>query len=385
MLADLASEHSSRDGDSLARQSSPCQTVAVKTLDSATLLDIDEIELGCRFLGSGGGGSTRTFREYLRYNNSAVDSVAIQQWTDQSRACAVGIVGPTEVVDEALPSGLELASAYESLAHVSSYSFNSVMPWQIGGVCTLTAIATSALLDLPLVDADLVGRAASSLEQVACFDPFSPLNAALASSTGERLSIRTRDLAHLERTVRQMLGFGCGWMVLAITPASAPFQTTDVVHGQVSVARNIGHEMMQAGHTLKGRHGLGHVGVSILGEGRITENTHYGVKDPQSRIAGQGSRNVRSFTLRDQCSGTVLRVEATNEFLLVLVDGELVVAAPDIISLQDVHTGLLCSPQDVRHGMVVRVMSSRYPYDRITGKRDVERLQLSAYGLAARE
>ena len=357
----------------------------MNALDSAALLDIDEIELGCGFLGSGGGGSTRTFREYLRYSNVAVDSVALQQWNEQSRTCAVGIVGPTEVVDEALPSGSELASAFESLAQVSTYSFNSVIPWQVGGVCTLTAVASSVLLDLPLIDADLVGRAASSLEQVACFDPFSPLNAGLASTTGERVSIRTRDLAHLERTVRQMLGFGCGWMVLAIAPASSPFQTTDVVHGQLSVARRIGHEMMQTGYGLKDRHGLGHVGVKILGEGRITENTHYGVKDPQSTFAGQGSRNVRSFTLQDQCSQTVLRVEATNEFLLVLVDGELVVAAPDIISLQDVHTGVLCSPQEVRHGMVVRVMTSPYPYERIVGKRDVERLQLSAYGLEERE
>lgn len=363
----------------------PCQTVSMqrKVTNSSFLLSLDALDLGCQFMGSGGGGSTRTFRDYLRCAVSSTSTVGVKTWKSCNRPVAMGIVGSLEAMDETPPSGLETEAAYSVLCKATSHSYDSVMPWQVGGVCPLTAIAASLQLHLPLLDADLVGRAVSSLAQAALLDTSQPVSAGLSTPTGEVLYIECRDCVHLESTVRKLLGRGCGWMVFAMSPRDVPFTEKDVIHGQLSQAHCIGQEFLTNRAIASRPDLLSRLNISIFGEGRITENTSYSIADSRALVAGEGAQAVRSFMFIDEISGSVIRCDATTEFLLVLVDGKLAARAPGIIVFQETHSGKFLAPGDVRHGMSVRILYRPHPLtDCLVEKSSID---LAAYGLIENE
>ena len=64
-----------------------------------------------------------------------------------------------------------------------------------------------------------------------------------------------------------------------------------------------------------------------------------------------------SVTLIDEATGRILRLEIQNEILLVLADGAVAAAVPDIVTLLDAEYGTVVSLDDVRLGTVLDVIT----------------------------
>jgi DUF917 family protein len=88
------------------------------------------------------------------------------------------------------------------------------------------------------------------------------------------------------------------------------------------------------------------LGGRLLASGRVVEVTRHG---PPSRF-GRGT-----VAVHDTASGTVLRIEMENEYLLALADGAVVATTPDVLCVLDGRTGEPIQCDRIRAGGKVDV------------------------------
>lgn len=323
----------------------------------------------------------RTYGDYLRQAVTDSPTLRVRQWRSTDTIAAFGILGALEAMEEAPPSGAEISAAFDALRRTTHQQFSAVIPWQIGGVCSLTAVAASHVLGLPLLDGDLVGRAVSSLQQVARFDISQPVAIGLSSPSGDTVAFEARNSANLEDMARQLLSRGCGWMTFALAPRGKPWSDHDLVLGSVNEAARIGDAIQSSVHDGLDDSHLDALGIKAIGKGRVETNAVYRITEPLRHVAGSGSRHVRSHVIVDESTDAVIRLDAASEFLLAVIDGAVTAAAPDIISVFDSHTRDLLSPQEMRPGRPIQILTQSYGRH-CHVQNDLEvRLGLMAYGL----
>jgi len=302
--------------------------------------DVDPLVVGLQLLGSGGGGDPLPFRQVLR-RVLADGGVELHDPAELGDApvVAVGMLGATRVFAEKLPSGQEITRAVRALARWTGVMPAALMPYEAAGLNGALAMAAAAELGLPLVDADLMGRALPRLDQLTRAVAGGRLTPyALAEANGQVVLVDDADPVALERVARTVVAQGGGWAGGALAPVPARIVTTDSCTGTLAralrlgcahaglvrpspaeVADALGGRVLAAGRTVEiARHpsqSFGRAGVTIVGEG-----------------------------------GRVLRVEAENEYLLAILDGEPVASCPDLLCLLDRRTAAPIAVDALRLG-----------------------------------
>src|SRR5216683_1529618 len=127
-----------------------------------TLDDIEALAVGAWILGTGGGGSPylgllnmrRLYREGHR-----VELMSPLDLDDEDRVAVVSNMGAPLVGQERLADSRNIARAVAMQEEYSGVSFRAVMSLEIGGGNGIQPLMAAAHLGLPVVDADLMGRA----------------------------------------------------------------------------------------------------------------------------------------------------------------------------------------------------------------------------------
>lgn len=128
-------------------------------------LDLEFIGEGCGILGTGGGGSVYTgllhSRQALRSSPSRrMRVVDISSLPPESNIGVIGFAGSPSVSNERLISGDELSLASEELARfLGIEGYDAMMAAEIGGSNGTRPFASAVAMNLPIVDADMMGRA----------------------------------------------------------------------------------------------------------------------------------------------------------------------------------------------------------------------------------
>ncbi len=150
-------------------------------LTLTTKQDIEDFTNGCCFFGTGGGGRAEFGQEMLNDVLEAGKKIEIVNCNtlkdDDWIVCPylMGTSGPeTEEIEQAkLGCGLSTvtvknmpAAATNLLLKQTPVSLSAVIPYEIGGAATASAVATAALLDIPTLDADFVGRSVPEATQM---------------------------------------------------------------------------------------------------------------------------------------------------------------------------------------------------------------------------
>jgi hypothetical protein len=313
--------------------------------------DLEALSLGVTLLGCGGGGRVDQVAAYLRQLNGDVLATLISA-DDRSgglvNVMAVGYVGATTVMDEKLPSGDELAGAVAALARWTGVEAEALMPAQIGGVCGLAAVAAAHRLGLPVVDADFEGRSVPRLDQFSlavagrATVPF-----AMAGPNGFSMVIDHAESAQVEAVVRATVARTGGWAAFALGPLPLGELSDFSIVGSMTEALNQGRAMLAQRGCAPEVMGAA-LGGRTLAVGRVVAVSR----------AGDESSFVRaSFAILDSRDGSVVRVEAGSEYLLVLVDGEPAVSCPDIIAVLDTRTHELIDAGVLNEGRDVLVVT----------------------------
>ena len=313
------------------------------TPDVLKRADISHLAMGAALLGSGGGGAPGVFVSILerRLEDREVRLFSAEELAGATTV-PVGMVGGTSVLVEKLPAGDEFSRAVEAVCRWSETKAQSVMGIEIGGMNALTGLYAAIDLGLPYLDADLMGRALPRMDQLTWAVaglPVSPM--ALCQASGQTLLIDHSSPEELERAVRTFVAMLGGWAAAAARPTEARTAAASANVGGVARALALG----RAHATLPAKPARAQVadafGGTVLGAGRIRQ------VDRRSHSTGFGSGR---FTLVDERDGTVLRVEAENELLLALADGEVVATCPDILCVLQARTAQPLAAEQVQVG-----------------------------------
>jgi uncharacterized protein len=301
--------------------------------------DVDPLVVGLQLLGSGGGGDPLAFRNGLR--RVLACGVELHDPGDLGDApvVAVGMLGATRVFAEKLPSGQEITRAVRALARWTGVAPAAVMPYEAAGLNGALAVAAAGELGLPLVDADLMGRALPRLDQLtravagARLTPY-----ALAEANGQVVLVDDADPVALERVARSVVAQGGGWAGGALAPVPARLVATDACTGTLARALQLGRA--HAGLVRPSPPEVADaLGGRVLAAGRTVEIARH----PSQSFGRAG------VTIVDE-SGGVLRVEAENEYLLAILDGEPVASCPDLLCLLDRRTAAPIAVDGLRLG-----------------------------------
>jgi len=291
-----------------------------------------DLALGAAVLGSGGGGDTRTGAAAIAAALGAGDSVPLVP------AAAVGpdawvagvmAVGATSVMLERLPSGDEFTAAVRALQRHAGVRLDAVLGMEGAGANALLSVLCAHWLNLPLIDADGMGRAFPRIEQTiftAAGIRAAPL--VLANSTADIMIIEAGSNASVERLARAALPALGGWAAATGYLMRGRDCAAHAITGTFSRALAIGAAIRRA--RLGGPAGP-------AGEGPIREaGGHLVFEGVVIEVWQRTSLGPGTVTLEHRGNRRrALRVELADELLLAIEDGAVAAAVPDIICALD--------------------------------------------------
>jgi DUF917 family protein len=305
--------------------------------------DVDAFGVGLRLLGSGGGGDPELFGSTLRraLGDGELRLHAPEE-LGEDPVVPVGMLGGTRMLAEKLPSGQEIVGAVRAQARWTGVEPRAVMAIEGAGLNGALVVVAAAALGLPLVDADLMGRALPRVDQLSravdggVLAPF-----AMVEAGGHTVLLEHPDPVALERVIRVVIAQGGGWAGCAFAPVPASAVCHDSCLGGLARALALGRAHAAAppariADALGGRE---------LAAGRAVEIARHA-----SATFGRAGITVLDDT------GPVLRLEAENEYLLALLDGEPVASCPDLLCVLDRRTSAPIAVDALRVGDDVRVV-----------------------------
>jgi len=314
-------------------------------------LDVECIALGCGVLGCGGGGSTSTARVRLLERLKRGEEVRIVSPNDLPNdavvVCGGNMGAPTVSLERLFDTELVAAAM---MGHQKKPTH--VMALEIGGANGMEGLLCGAHLGLPVVDADLMGRAFPELQMVSLTVKGIPLTpAVLADYNGSTLlaTQKRKDKKWLEQVMRPVCSlWGC-CATLALRPLSASEVRECTITGTVSLAWSIGKAILMArqnhddpaesvAHALDGK---------VIGRGKIV--------DVQRDTSAGFARGSITILMRDQ---TTLMVSFQNELLQVTGDlsSATIFEVPDLLTLLDVDTGTPIATEEMNYGQRVSLL-----------------------------
>ncbi|WP_350274128.1 DUF917 domain-containing protein [Kribbella sp. HUAS MG21] len=315
--------------------------------------DLEALVVGVTLLGSGGGGDTGAFGRMLRRRLGAGELVLGDAADVPGVSVSpIGVVGATSVLMEKLPGGGEFDAAVRAVSRWTGIEVTGLMPLEAGGLNGLTPLIAALDLGLPVVDADLMGRALPRLDQFSWAVAGRSLTpCALSEPSGQVVVVDNVDAAGLERAVRSFVAHTGGWAVLALAPTPVEAAAEDAVRGSLTRALALGRAHAQLEPGSAPADVAAGLGGRMLGSGRVEEVGRHLIADGGAAF-GRGS-----VCVVDAATRAVVRIETENEYLLALVDGRPVVTTPDLLCVLDRRTLQPLAVDAIRTGDEVVVVA----------------------------
>lgn len=321
-----------------------------------TAQDIEALACGATVLGSGGGGSptySKSIAQQALERYGPVKLLSCDQLRDDDLIMPVSMMGAPLVALERIESGKELPALYKEVSRIMGKSPTVLMASEIGGSNIFTPLALAAQLQIPILDADFIGRAfpelhMSSAELIGL--PATP--AVLADVFGNTVTFNTKDGKTLERIARAAtVAVGSDAAVTIYVMTGAQAKNNAVISGSFSRAKKIGKTILSArtcqqdviNVLIKETSGV------LLGSGVITDIN-------QTITDGflQGS-----VTLCNDHESII--IDYQNEYLVVRVNNITCVTTPDIITILEQDTGTPVQSESLTYGIRACVVAFPAP------------------------
>ncbi len=289
--------------------------------------DLPDLVAGLMLLGSGGGGDPRILAAATarQLATAPVRGIGLDDLDPDDLVVPVGYIGSTSVLREKLPSGTELPEAVQALTRWTGTPPAALMPLEMAGVNGLAPFAAASMTGLPLLDADLMGRAFPRIDQSSLVVSGRAISPCVVAEPGGRTMLLDGvSPSEVEGLLRLAIAHSSGWAALALSPQRAADLRATAIPGTAERARRLGRALRAADGTDAPADLAEALGGVLLGHGRVVDV----VTSPR-----RGRFDVTTVSVVDERSGAVIRLEAENEFVVALADGLPVAAAPDIITV----------------------------------------------------
>lgn len=322
---------------------------------------------GAWILGAGGGGDPYHALLNLRrlYQDGA--SVALSdplELEDDALVAVVSTMGAPLVAEERLTDPRIAALAVEQMEAHLGRPFDAVMSLEIGGSNAFQPLMVSAVLGLPVVDADTMGRAYPEAQHssfaIGDLQPY-PLTLADVRENAVVVS-RAASWRWMERLSRKV----CAEVGSLAATCKAPRSGREVkdwgVLHTVTQAIELGRAVLEA----RARKSDPVAAVVQHGDGMLLFRGK--VVDVDRRTTEGFLRGTATVEGLDRDRGHRFTLDFQNEFTVGWLDGTPRVTVPEILSVLDTATGEAIGTEALRYGQRVCLVALPAPAVQTTPK-----------------
>jgi DUF917 family protein len=277
-----------------------------------------------------------------------VPVIGLDELPDDALVVPCGLIGSARLADERIFSGEEGKVLSRLFGELHGARVGALMCFEMGGANGLVPVTWAARAGLPLVDADGAGRSFPGFQQRAMHVagvPASPV--VLTDGRGNVLVIHAANDDSAARLARRgAVGLG-GVSAAAAYGMTAGRARASTIGGSIARAVALGHAIDAREPEARPEAIAEALGASILIEGRVTDL----------------SRNAATVEGTSSDAGRQVRIELQSGFLIVLEDGVVTTAVPDIIVVLALDTAAPIASEALRRDDRVAVLAA--PADRI--------------------
>ena len=332
-----------------------------------SLDEIESLAIGAWILGTGGGGSPYLGLLNMRqlYRRGVVCRLMdAAELDDDDLVAVVSNMGAPLVGQERLTDPETMARAIRMMEEYLGRRFRAVMSLEIGGGNAIQPFLGAALMDLPVVDADCMGRAfpEAQMTSFAIHDlQMYPLTLADVRDNAVVVA-RAASWKWMERLSRKACVEVGSIASTCKAPRTGKEVKTCAILGSTTKAIGIGRAVQAARR--EHRDPIDAVlarerGVKLFAGkiGDIARRTTEGFLRGTAAIEGLDDFRGHAFALAFQ-----------NEFALGWLDGEPRVMTPDLICVLDTVSGDAIGTETLRYGQRVTVIALPAPPVLLTAK-----------------
>jgi len=322
--------------------------------------EIEPLALGAWILGTGGGGSP--YKNYLNVRKLYREGKRCRlmdpmELADDDRVVVVSNMGAPLVGQERLTDPRTQVRAIEVLEDYIGAKFRAIMSVEIGGGNGLQPLLPAAVMDLPVVDADAMGRAfpEAQMTSFAIADlPMFPLSL-VDIRDNEVIVARAASWKWMERISRKV----CTEVGSIAATCKAPRTGREVKQFGIlyttTKAIGLGQAVMAArkAHADPIQAILEREGGKLIFRGKIV--------DIARRTTEGFLRGIARIDGLDDWRGAQMQLDFQNEFTVGTIDGTPRVMTPDLICVLDTVSGEAIGTETLRYGQRVTVIALPAP------------------------
>lgn len=322
--------------------------------------ELEQLAIGAWILGTGGGGDPyngllgikKLYRQGKRV--SLMDPLALE---DDDWVAVVSQMGAPLVSQERLADPNTIYKAVRMMEEYLQRPFRAVMSVEIGGGNSIQPFLAAALLEIPVVDADAMGRAFPEAQMTSFAIKDLRMYPLTMADVRDNAIVFTRAASWkwMERMSRKATTeLGSVTATCKAPRTGKEVKECGILH-TVSKAIRIGHTVQEARRrhedpihaVIEQEHGL------LLFKGKVQDiyrRTTEGFLRGTARIEGLDEYKQQAFTLEFQ-----------NEFAIGRLDGTVRVTVPDLICVMDTLSGNAIGTETLRYGQRVTVIALPAP------------------------
>lgn len=318
--------------------------------------DIEDIALGAALLGAGGGGDPyigKLIAMGAVRENGPATLIDPEELKDDDQVVAIAMMGAPTVLAEKAIGGNEYRVLMDMVSQFLGKHIDAIFPIEAGGVNSMLPIAASAHMNIPIVDADGMGRAFPELQMVTfTIGGIDSCPMALTDEKGNSVLYRTISNKWTEDLARAVTMSCGGAVTVALYPMSGKQLKEYGVRNILTRSQKLGEAIRTVkdneGETPE-EHFLKFTEGYKLFKGKISDvlrETRGAFNFGRVMIDGIG-----------EYKGHNAYVDFQNENLLACVDDEILATVPDLICLVDAETFSPVTTDALKYGKRVYVIA----------------------------
>jgi len=320
-------------------------------------LDLDDMEylaIGAAVLGTGGGGDPylgKLMAKQAIKEKGPVKLIEVEEVADDDWVIPTAMMGAPTAMLEKLPNGSEPESCFKTVQGFLDKPAVATISLEAGGLNSTIPLYTAARLQLPLVDADGMGRAFPEIPMVSFSIngvPASPM--VCADEKGNKVLLNTVDntwVETLSRVVTVAMGLSS---MIGLYMMNGETLKRSAIRGTISLCIEIGKAIIEAHkRNVSAMDAILKItdGYQLF-EGKLV--------DVQRELSTGFVRGKAKFEGLESNKGQMFEMDFQNENLIGFIDGEPITMVPDLITVLDYESGSPITTESLRYGQRVFII-----------------------------
>lgn len=289
----------------------------------------------------------------MRRTGRALELRPIEEFDADALIVAVGFVNNGLPLSDLRPVGDEFQKSLGLIEEALGRTVDGLMPLAAGNVNAIVPIVTGLQLDLPIVDADPMGRILPLVDQtVFTLAGLSAGPVAATGAAGESALVNVMEPARAEQILRALARAFGGWAATATYPMRAETLGRTGVIGSISRMLRIGQILESPLETPRKYDALRRfVKVRQIIRARVSNSTWLAPSGAPGQVG-----HPSSLVFIEEGQGRIIQVELQNELLMVMIDGAVRAVVPDLITMLRPDNGSVASLEDLWAGNMIDIV-----------------------------